>query len=219
MILYLDRSEGGGSIHDGSIEIMVHRRILHDDSLGISEPLNETAFGQGLVVRGKHVLILETPSSSARIHRVTAQQLFMHPIATYGLPQISYANYSSAYRQTWSALSESMPLNIHLLTFDQLSPKQFLIRVEHYFELNEDATYSQPVKFDLKALFKSLGTITELTELTLGANFPLSELHRLDWMTNDKESSHVDMPNEYASSNDTIITLNPMQIKTFQVTL
>lgn len=216
---YLDRSEGGGSIHDGSIEIMVHRRILHDDSLGVTEPLNETAFGQGLVVRGKHILILESPASSARIHRVTSQQLFMHPIVTYALPQISYANYSNAYHQTWSALSESMPLNVHLLTFDQLSPKKFLIRVEHYFEFNEDATYSQPAKVDLQALFKSLGTITDLTELTLGANLPLSQLHRLDWMTNDKESSHVDMPNEFASSNDTIITLNPMQIKTFQVTL
>jgi lysosomal alpha-mannosidase len=179
---------------------MVHRRILHDDSLGVNEPLNETAFGKGLVVRGKHFLILEPPASSAVIHRVGAQRLFMHPIATYALPQTSYANYSSAYRQTWSALSESMPLNVHLLTLDQLSAKQFLIRVEHYFELNEDEIYSLPVKVDLQALFRSLGTITNLTELALSANLPLSQLHRLDWMTNDNESSHVDMPSEFCSA-------------------
>jgi lysosomal alpha-mannosidase len=178
---------------------MVHRRILHDDSEGVDEPLNETAFDKGLVVRGKHLLILESPASSALVHRVSAQRLFMHPIATYALPQTSYANYSSAYRQTWSALSEAMPLNVHLLTLDQLNPKQFLIRVEHYFELNEDETYSQPVKVDLQVLFKSLGTITNLTELTLSANLPLSQLHRLDWMTNDKESSHVDMPSKFCS--------------------
>jgi lysosomal alpha-mannosidase len=175
---------------------MVHRRTLHDDGLGVGEPLNETAFGQGLVVRGKHFLILEPPANSARIHLVGAQQLFMQPIATYALPTTSYANYSGTYRRTWSALSDSMPLNVHLLTFDQLSPKQFLIRVEHYFELNEDETYSQPVKIDLQMLFKSLGTITNFTELTLGANLPLSNLHRLDWITTDKESLHVNMTSE-----------------------
>ncbi|CAF4406893.1 unnamed protein product, partial [Rotaria magnacalcarata] len=197
LTILTDRSEGGGSIHDGSIEIMIHRRIIYDDSEGVNEPLNETAFGKGLVVRGKHFLILELPANSALIHRVGAQELFMHPIATYALPQISYANYSSAYHQTWSALSESMPLNVHLLTLDQLSAKQFLIRIEHYFELNEDEIYSQAVNVDLQALFKSLGTITDLTELTLAANLPLSQLHRLNWMTNDKELSHVNILREF----------------------
>jgi hypothetical protein len=32
--------------------------------------------------------------------------------------------------------------------------------------------------------------------LTLGANLPLSDLHRLDWITTDNESSHVDMTSE-----------------------
>ena len=176
---------------------MVHRRLLHDDNEGVGEPLNETAFGTGLVVRGKHFLILEPPSNSALIHRVGAQQLFMHPIATYALPQTSYADYSSFYRQTRTALSDSMPLNIHLLTLDQLGPKQFLIRIEHYFELNEDEIYSQPIQIDLQDLFKSLGTIADLIELTLGANLPLSQLHRLDWMTNDNESSHGETTREF----------------------
>ena len=58
---------------------MIHRRLLHDDRLGANEALNETAYGVGLVVRGRHVLILEPPSSSALHHRVAAQRLFMHP--------------------------------------------------------------------------------------------------------------------------------------------
>ncbi len=179
---------------DGSIEIMVHRRILHDDSLGVGEALNETAYGKGLVVTGKHTLFVDRPSDSARLHRTTAQQLFMHPLATYSLPNTSsYANYSDMYRQSWSALSDSMPLNVHLLTFDQLSPKQYLVRVEHYFELNEDEIYSKPATIDLQTLFKSIGTIAEMIELILSANLPLSELHRLDWMTEDQKSSHVDM--------------------------
>jgi lysosomal alpha-mannosidase len=181
-------------MYDGSIEIMVHRRILHDDSLGVGEPLNETAYGKGLVVTGKHIILVDRPSDSARLHRIGAQQLYMHPLATYSLPNTSsYENYSNMYHQSWSALSDAMPLNIHLLTFDQLAPKQYLVRVEHYFELNEDEVYSQPVTIDLQTLFKSIGIIAEMIELILSANLPLSELHRLDWMTKDGQSSNVNM--------------------------
>ena len=173
---------------------MVHRRVLHDDSLGVSEVLNETAYGTGLVVTGKHILLIDRPSDSARLHRPGAQQTFMHPLATYSLPNTtSYANYSDIYRQSWSALSDAMPLNVHLLTFDQLAPKQYLVRVEHYFELNEDEVYSQPVTIDLQTLFKSIGIIADTTELILSANLPLSDLHRLEWMTQDQRSSHVGM--------------------------
>ncbi|CAF1424428.1 unnamed protein product [Rotaria magnacalcarata] len=219
LTILTDRSEGGGSMYDGSVEIMVHRRVLHDDSLGVNEVLNETAYGKGLVVTGKHILIVDRPEDSARLHRSGAQQMFMHPLATYSIPNTSsYANYSNVYRQSWSALSDVMPLNVHLLTFDQLALKQYLVRVEHYFELNEDETYSQPVTIDLQALFKSIGTINEMTELILTANLPLSELNRLDWMTKDGESSHVDMLQQQ-SLKETTITLNPMQIRTFQITI
>ena len=34
--------------------ILLCRRLLHDDAFGVGEALNETAFGEGLVVRGKH---------------------------------------------------------------------------------------------------------------------------------------------------------------------
>ncbi|CAF4980361.1 unnamed protein product [Rotaria sp. Silwood1] len=213
-----DRSHGGGSIHDGSIEIMVHRRLLYNDGFGVGEALNESAFGQGLVVHGRHVLAVEQPASSARLHRVLAQQLYMHPLATYSLIQQIYANYSATYRLTWSALTDTVPLNVHLLTLDQLGPKNYLIRVEHYFELNEDDTYSQAVTFDLQSIFQSIGTINNATELTLAANFPLSELQRLNWTTNDEQSQQMKIHNNIPSQ-ATTVTLNPMQIRTFNVTI
>ena len=39
------------------IHLQIHRRLLHDDAFGVGEALNETAFGKGLVARGKHYLI------------------------------------------------------------------------------------------------------------------------------------------------------------------
>ena len=40
-----DVSVGGSSIRDGEIELMVHRRVMVDDSRGVQEPLNETMCG------------------------------------------------------------------------------------------------------------------------------------------------------------------------------
>jgi lysosomal alpha-mannosidase len=169
---------------------MVHRRIPFCDQSSIAEPLNETAFGQGLVVRGKHVLIIDTPNKSALVHRTNAQQLYMQPISTFALTNLSYTDYSTNYRQTWSALVDTMPRNLHLLTLDQLAPKQHLVRVEHYFELNEDSFYSQPIEIDLQQLLQNLGVITDVTEMVLIANMPLSEMNRLNWTTTENESSH-----------------------------
>ncbi len=192
-----DRSEGGGSIHDGSIEIMLHRRTVNDDALGVGESLSETAFGTGLVVRGKHFLIVEPPTSSALYHRVASQQLFMYPLATYALPNLSYDDYAATYRQTWSALTNDLPLNVHLLTLDQLDTKQYLIRLEHYFELNEDVTYSHPVTFDLQTIFQTQGIVTDIVELTLGGNLPLVDMKRLQWTTTDYQSTKMRVPSMF----------------------
>jgi hypothetical protein len=42
-----DVSQGGSSLADGTLELMVHRRIQDDDSRGVQEPLNETMCGCG----------------------------------------------------------------------------------------------------------------------------------------------------------------------------
>ncbi|CAF4333405.1 unnamed protein product [Rotaria sp. Silwood2] len=172
---------------------MVHRRLLYDDRFVVGEPLNETAYDEGLVVRGRHFLIVEPHASSARYHRVGSQRLYMHPITTFALIQQDYDIYSAAYRQTWSALIDTLPLNVHLLTLDQAT-------------------------FDLQSLFKSIGTISNKVELTLAANLPLADMKRLDWLTGDKKSSNITV-SEKKSLSDTNIRLTPMQIRTFQVTM
>ncbi len=59
MNVLTDRAQGGGSIEDGQLELMLHRRLVQQDYCVFNEPLNETAYGEGLVVRGTHTLFFE----------------------------------------------------------------------------------------------------------------------------------------------------------------
>ena len=62
----VDRAQGGSSVVDGALELMLHRRLLLDDRLGVGEALTEPGLAQGragLAVRATHVLSLEaTPA-------------------------------------------------------------------------------------------------------------------------------------------------------------
>ena len=61
-----DRSQGATSLENNQLEIMVHRKTLKDDKKGVSEALNEHAFGHGLVARGKHHLTFFNASSEGK---------------------------------------------------------------------------------------------------------------------------------------------------------
>ena len=58
-----DRAQGGASILNGEIEIMVHRRLLYDDARGVGEPLNETNpwNTEGLVQYMTHIFQFSKP--------------------------------------------------------------------------------------------------------------------------------------------------------------
>ena len=74
LAVLVDRSEGGSSLKDGELELMVHRRLLHDDAFGVGEALNETAFGKGLVARGAHVLFAGEEGSALGRRSLAAQE-------------------------------------------------------------------------------------------------------------------------------------------------
>ena len=78
MTVVTDRAQGGASLQEGGLELMVHRwawlgvrgphgmlglsrRCERDDWYGVGEALQEEAYGQGLVARGAHLLIRCSP--------------------------------------------------------------------------------------------------------------------------------------------------------------
>lgn len=70
MSVLVDRAQGGTSLSNGELELMLHRRLLHDDAFGVGEALDEEQFNNGLIARGKHYLVFgsqsETPSVVSR---------------------------------------------------------------------------------------------------------------------------------------------------------
>ncbi|NXC02394.1 MA2B1 mannosidase, partial [Orthonyx spaldingii] len=171
-----DRSQGGSSLLDGSLELMVswghpggtrgraqrcqrhpcplqlHRRLLHDDNRGMAEALDEPgADGRGLVVRGRHLVLLDTAEAAADGHRPRAQEMATPPAVVLA------PGPGPPLRQL-SGLRRALPPNLHLLTLQPRGAGTLLLRLEHLFEPGESRNGSRPVTVDLTVSHGAGGT-------------------------------------------------------------
>ncbi|KAG8128822.1 hypothetical protein E2320_015703 [Naja naja] len=200
-----DRSQGGSSLTDGSLELMVHRRLLHDDNRGVQEPLLEPGeYHNGLVVRGRHLIFLDTVESSAEQHRLWAQQEYM-------APQVVLTPDSHDIVKEFSALRHALPSNVHLLTLAQWEPDAVLIRLEHQFEYGEAVNGSLPVAINLLNLFSSFNIIS-VQEMNLSANQKRENVSRLIWQSTQGIAAERQSGTRLDPAH---IELSPMQIRTF----
>ncbi|XP_046648826.1 lysosomal alpha-mannosidase-like isoform X2 [Daphnia pulicaria] len=211
----VDRSQGGSSLIGGLIELMVHRRLLRDDSFGVDEPLDETAFQQGLVVRGSHYLILSDGPSSAGRYRPLAQQIYKQPQLSFIPTTLTFVDWRRLYKTQQQLISRELPENVNLLTLENRSDGSYLIRLEHIYDVGEDKVLSEPVTVSLKDLFPGFA-ITSAEETILGGNQLKKDSQRLVWhSSSDKQtnvrSSHSD---EFPD-----LDLQPMEIRTFILNL
>ena len=200
-----DRAQGGSGFRNGTIELMVHRRLTYDDNFGVGEPLLETGLdGEGLVATGKHWLTFETPQNSAKMYRKLSQKMMFQP-------QVMFSSDSSL---KIDPITVTLPENLHLLTLERdFMNCKLLVRFEHLFEKGEDEHLSQPVSFDLLKFVKGLtgSGITDpitVTELALGANMPVEDNVRVKWGV--KGQVIRKQPDDWNS-----VEMLPMQIRTF----
>ncbi|XP_066472931.1 lysosomal alpha-mannosidase [Tiliqua scincoides] len=208
-----DRSQGGSSTRDGSLELMVHRRLLNDDNRGVNEPLLEPGpYHNGLVVRGRHLILLDTTGSSAEQHRLQAQQEFMAPQLVLAPGEGPPYQPGQPSITQFSALHHALPSNIHLLTLAQWEPNSILIRLEHQFEQKESVNGSVPVEINLLDLFSSFN-ITTVQEMNLAANQKYEDMRRLTW----KSDGGAAKWQPGSKTDPAHIILRPMEIRTFLV--
>ncbi|KAI3353477.1 hypothetical protein L3Q82_020006, partial [Scortum barcoo] len=203
-----DRSQGGGSIQNGSLEIMLHRRLLYDDVRGVGEPLNETSkiFPEGLVVRGRLLLSLDRPASAADAHRPLAQEAVLQPLLTF-----TNGDLHPNTRLEFSGLQAALPPAVHLLTLTQWDKDSVLLRLEHQFQSWESKVNSQPVTVNLQKLFSSL-ELLGVSELNLSANQWKDEMTRFHWTPQTGERPLL---KQFEDPSIWEVTLRPMEIRTF----
>lgn len=231
MSIAVDRSQGGGSIADGSIEIMVHRRTLVDDFRGVNEPINETdsgmthyppygdakRIGNGLVITAKHRLSLSSGKSGASKSRSLMDRAFAEPIVF-----ASSSHKNLQFRKAEFAAIDSsfkLPENIMLITLNQIASTEtsqtLLIRLGHQYGNLEDEELSKAVDIDFKDILPGY-EIQSITERTLSGNQDLSEREqkRLRW---NKAAEDISDAFGRGSIQDGTITIYPMEIRTFHV--
>uniref|UniRef100_A0A4W5MNW7 Alpha-mannosidase n=1 Tax=Hucho hucho TaxID=62062 RepID=A0A4W5MNW7_9TELE len=198
-----DRSQGGGSIQDGSLEIMLHRRLLYDDVRGVGEPLNETSdiYPEGLVVRGRLLLSLSPPATAADTHRPLAQEVVLQPLITFTDGELHPST-----RLEFSGLQAVLPPAVHMLTVSQWDQDSVLLRLEHQYQASESKEPSQPVTVNLQKLFSTLDVLG-VSEMNLSANQWKDEMTRLDWKKH--------LPKRGGDPSVWEVNLKPMEIRTF----
>jgi hypothetical protein len=106
------------------------------------------------------------------------------------------------------------------MTFEPWKDGASLIRFEHILEKDEDPELSKPVRFNLGDVFP--GNDIVLREVSLSGNQWIEDFQRLHFKAEFSEFSD-DFANKTmnakASLDDLEITLNPMEIRTFIMTL
>ncbi|XP_065340981.1 lysosomal alpha-mannosidase [Cloeon dipterum] len=214
LAVFPDRAQGASSLRDGELELMVHRRLLKDDAFGVSEALNETAFGEGLVARGRHIVKLGSRSLKAEQRRLAQQHNVLRPWLLFAPTDLTAKQFAKAYKTSWSGLSAALPPNVNLLTLEPWKGRSLLLRLEHLQNRDDDEVLSKPVTVSLKSLFSGFN-VTAARETSLGANRWLSDVKRMEWEIDSNEIGLDSNTLAGGLDDDFNVTLTPMQIRTF----
>ena len=220
MVVLNDRSQGGSSLADGSLEFMIHRRLLKDDGRGVSEPLSEPGLdGKGLIITGRHFVSLVDVEEAASLARVGQNLLYNSPHVSYA-PISSIDTYAASHNTNLTFVGTDLPLNVELITAQVRPNGETLLRLAHQFGLGEDPDYSVPVTVDLATLFNQ--GVGSVTELSLSAAYPAGSHKPLQWNTTDGAvGKRGPQGREGRAANgkllDTVVTLQPLEIRTFSV--
>jgi lysosomal alpha-mannosidase len=222
LAIALDRAEGSSSLADGELELLVHRRLLHDDGRGVGENLNEPGLdGKGLVIRGRHWLVLAPAASAPAMVREAQQHALALPLevrAFAPLGALSPAQWLAGHRGGASLLVSSLPTNVHLATVHARGGGALLLRLSHTFEAGEDAVLSQNATVPLARLFAGR-TVASAVEMTLPGLQPLADVPQRTFVTDAGERFTVPVLPAPPIGADMDVVLAAMQIRTFLVQL
>ncbi|XP_058003498.1 probable alpha-mannosidase At5g13980 isoform X2 [Hevea brasiliensis] len=218
----VDRALGGSSLVDGQIELMLHRRLLLDDSRGVAEALNETVCVldqcKGLIIQGKYYFRIDPLGEGANWRRTFGQEIYSPLLLAFA--EEDGDNWMNSHVTTFSGIdsSYSLPDTVAVITLQELDNGKVLLRLAHLYQIGEDNNYSVMTSVELKKLFPGK-KIHKVTEMSLSANQERAELEkkRLVWKV---EGSVIQEPLPRGGPVDPaklVVELAPMEIRTFLI--
>ncbi|XP_074264405.1 alpha-mannosidase isoform X2 [Silene latifolia] len=217
----VDRATGGSSIHDGEVELMLHRRTLVDDGRGVEEPLNEQVCVdrtcEGLTIRGQYYMNIHKLGYGAQWRRTAGQEIYSPLLLAFAHENSDNWKASRLTKATSMDPSYSLPLNVALITLQELEDKTVLLRLAHLYEAGEDAVYSKMAVVELKKIFAEK-RIKEVKEMSLSANQEKSKMRRLEWRVegdNIKTGEQTPLRGGPVDASTLVVELGPMEIRTF----
>ncbi|CAN1243886.1 Probable alpha-mannosidase At5g13980 [Linum perenne] len=218
----VDRALGGGSIKDGQIELLLHRRLLLDDSRGVAEALNETVCiddkCSGLTIQGKYYYRIDPIGEGAKWRRSFGQQIFSPLLLAF--TEEDGDKWTNSHITTFSGLapSYSLPDNVAVITLQELDDAKVLLRLAHLYEVGEDKDLSVKATVELTKLFpgKKIG---QVVEMSLSANQEKAEMEkkRLVWKPESSTSSLFEGRRRRIDYAKLEVDLLPMEIRTFLI--
>ncbi|BAT14240.1 Os11g0525600, partial [Oryza sativa Japonica Group] len=220
--ILVDRSVGGASIKDGQIELMLHRRLLHDDGRGVAEALNETTCFdnqcEGLVIQGKYYLKIDPQGEGARWRRTFGQEIYSPLLIAFA--EQDGGNWVNSHVTKFSAMDPaySLPDNVALLTLQELEDGTVLLRLAHLYEAGEHKDLSALASVDLKRVFPDK-KIVKIVETSLSANQERSamEKKRLKWKVEGPPADEKIVRGGPVDPSKLVVDLGPMEIRTFLI--
>uniref|UniRef100_A0A803LR44 Glycosyl hydrolase family 38 C-terminal domain-containing protein n=1 Tax=Chenopodium quinoa TaxID=63459 RepID=A0A803LR44_CHEQI len=198
----VDRAIGGSSIMDGQIELMLHRRLLHDDARGVGEVLNETVCAlddcKGSTIKGKYFFKIDPIGEGAKWRRSYSQEIYSPLI--FAFAEQDGDDWMSSHVPTFTGLasSYSLPDNVAIITLQELDNGKVLLRLAHLYE------------------------IIKVTETSLSANQERAEMEkrRLAWKVENSSGKETKVSRGGpVDPVELVVELAPMEIRTFLVDL
>ncbi|XP_070378956.1 lysosomal alpha-mannosidase-like isoform X2 [Dermacentor albipictus] len=239
LTVFPDRPQGGSSLHEGELELMLHRRLQYDDSFGVEEPLNEIGVDKrGLVARGTHRVFLGSIEDSERMLRSMANRLVLSPQFAFHTRDRELLDIPVPRA---SGLQYPLPPNLHLLTLEPVGGSRAIVRLEHLYPGVKDNRLNKPASVSLKNMLVPY-TVTAAEETVLSAHEYLRNTTRFHFETRDsvRESPTPALLRRLAGHRNAglstgasssgknslpiderlfTVTVNPGEIRTFLVTL
>lgn len=240
LVLLNDRSEGASSMGSGSLEVMVYRRIKNAGSKGLGD---NNALNHNSTVNTTHWLLAGPPADTSALMRPLAVRMY-NPLLLTVAPA-GGASPPAVPPALAQPLRRALPPNVQLLNLQTLSsnftvscgPKcdiacprknqsnpappppdpsalptgAVLLRLAHIYAVGEGGGLARPATVDLATMFSTL-QVKSVTEYTLSALQPLAQMKRLRWAPGNVTAAG-------GAAAGTAVTLGPMDIRTFIVTL